>query len=215
MPSTVVSMTADAMVCARCGQRHERCHGHNKTGAPCGRWPNSGSALCVKHFGNAPQVLAKARRRLAAVWAEGELTRLGVAIPVADGEALAALRDEAAGNVVALRRMVHTLGLDPDGPGPMAYEPLFHQTGRPTGEAKAHIVWVMYCDERDRLAKLDEVCVKLGLEQRRVRLEEAEAALFAQAVNVMLAAVVPTELHGRAWDVLSAELRRLDRGDDG
>jgi hypothetical protein len=68
----------------------------------------------------------------------------------------------------------------------------------------------MLGDWSDRLAKLDEACVKLGLAERRVRVEEAEVALLARAVDVMLAQAIPAEFHARARAVLAQELRRLD-----
>lgn len=67
----------------------------------------------------------------------------------------------------------------------------------------------------ERVVKCAEGLVKLGFEERRVRVEEAQAVLLAQAVDTMLAAVVPAELHDQARTVLGAELRRLDAKEEG
>ena len=41
-----------------------RCSAHKKDGTPCGRWPVSGSNVCPKHGGSAPQVRKRAQERI-------------------------------------------------------------------------------------------------------------------------------------------------------
>jgi hypothetical protein len=196
------------MTCNRCGQTHDptKCTGHVDTDAggnqvplrPCRAWPVKGATVCVKHGAGAPQVAAAANRRLAGIKLRAEaardISRLGVTIDLDDGEAVRAMRDEAAGNVVAYRNLIQRLHLgessgfnDDEHRGESGiYTAMYHQTGVPTGEAKPHILIVMYDAERDRLAKLDEVCVKLGLEGRRVALEEDRSAMFVRALERVL-----------------------------
>lgn len=218
------------MICSRCGQTHDpkRCTGHvdrpdEGTLRPCGNWPVKGVKVCWKHGGNAPQVRAAGQRRLRAAEAWDDVARLGLAIAVDDGDALVAMRDEAAGNVAVLRVMVQQLKdpdkvlIDPDEfldtlQGERAqtlYVRLFHQTGKPTGEAKPHVLVAMYNDERDRLAKLDEICVKLGLEARRVRVEEATVTLVAGVMDAVLVKVLPADLAGLVRGEMAEELLKL------
>ncbi len=42
-----------------------RCSAHTSAGAPCRRWPIAGGRVCATHGGRAPQVVARARLRLA------------------------------------------------------------------------------------------------------------------------------------------------------
>lgn len=164
--------------------------------------------MCRWHGGGARQVKAAALRRLQAAEAWDDVARLGLAIQVDDGAALVAMRDEAAGNVAVLRAMVNQLTdpeaalVDPDEflevlQGERArtlYVKMYHQTGKPTGEAKPHVLVQMYNEERDRLAKLDEICVKLGLEARKVQVEEATATLFASVIDKVLVKALPADL---------------------
>jgi hypothetical protein len=160
----------------------------------------------VSHGGRAPQVKAKAAGRVVEMKLRAEvaldLNRLGVSIGVEDGEAIRAMRDEAAGNVAVLRRLIQRLGLEVTGLVwneaildfvPCEVEGIavrtYHQSGIATGEAKQHILIVMYNEERDRLAKLDEVCVKLNLRERSVVVDEAQVAILGAAFLAMLAHV--------------------------
>lgn len=223
---------SEPMVCERCGQTHDpkHCPRHvdedDGTLRPCRSYPIRGGTVCSKHGGNAPQVRAKAGKRLAQVRLRAEaardLTRMGVSIPVEDGDGIRAMRDEAAGNVAVLRRLIQRLDTEVTGlvwnPDREAYEPpqadgiavrTYHQSGIATGEAKPHVLIVMYNEERDRLAKLDEVCVKLGLDARRLRLVEEQARLVGEAQRRALSRTVPAELLPVVLAALAAELRGL------
>lgn len=122
---------------------------------------------------------------------EQEVTRtlgqMGVAIPTSDGEALLELRDRYRAIVAALWSLASGLRLVPsdDGPGGTdgIYGRTWHQTGRPTGEAKPHVVMVMLAEWSDRLAKIDEACIKLGLRERMVAVAESQAREVWEAVD--------------------------------
>lgn len=55
-----------------------------------------------------------------------------------------------------------------------------------TGEARPHVIVTMYDAERDRHAKLTSEAIKLGLEERRVRLAERDAIELADAYSKSL-----------------------------
>ncbi|HLH46771.1 MAG TPA: hypothetical protein VKV25_06390 [Acidimicrobiales bacterium] len=147
-------------------------------------WPRKGRDVCDRlHGGKAPQIEAAAKRRVMAAEAGAELARLGVAIETTPLEVLEAMLYEAAGNVVVLRHLVAALTPDADG----IYGLMYHATGDPTGEARPHVLVRMYDDERDRLAALAQACVKLGLDERRVRLAEAQVERLTGAVTKAVA----------------------------
>src|SRR6185437_4453324 len=58
---------------------------------------------------------------------------------------------------------------------PGIYGRTYHVSGIPTGEAKPNILVTMYNDERDRWAKLCLEVAKLNIDERRLRLAEADA----------------------------------------
>lgn len=206
---------SDPMVCARCGTIHRplpQCQKHRKSdGAQCGRDAMRGTDACYMHGSASPQSKRAAARRLAEADVARTLGELGVPIPTSDGEALQELRDRYRGIVAALWQLAAGLNLVPEGAGADGiWGRTYHQTGTPTGEAKPHVVMVMLGDWSDRLAKVDEACVRLGLAERRVRAEEGFLGLLAAALDVALARVVPVELHGEFRQVWAGELRRLD-----
>ena len=208
--------------CAKCGKTHPRgCTAHRSTdGEPCRNHPAPGGDVCRYHGGKAGQVRAKASRRLARAKVEREVARTLADLPdpvdAADGRALLELRARYRKVVDALWALVGELNLVPvdDLPGAGGtdgiYGRTYHQTGTATGEAKPHVLVVMLDTWSEKLAKIDEACVRLGLEDRRVRLAEAEVEVFARAVDAMLAEVVPAELHGQARAVLASRLRAVE-----
>jgi hypothetical protein len=193
-----------------------RCTATSKrTGEQCGRFVTGGGTVCKWHGGGAPQVRTSSARRLQATQATQILTRLGVTIEVAPLEALEAMLWESAGNVAVLRELVGALepvstrqgdwerGIEGrDG----IYGPTYHESGKPTGEAKPHVLVVMYNEERDRLAKLAEACAKLGIDERRVRLAESQARDLFESVTRALS-VIPVEHRDVFRSALADDLR--------
>lgn len=175
-----------------------KCPGATVAPSTCRLTVKPGSPTCYRHGSNAPQVVAAASRRLQAVEATEQLRQLGVSLETTPIAALEAMLFEAAGNVAVLRELVGSLPLEAGrlgnsdrglAPTDGIYGHTYHQSGIPTGEAKPHVIVVMYNEERDRLAKLAEICVKLGLDRRRVELAEADAReLFAGVMKAITAA---------------------------
>lgn len=176
------------------------------TGERCTRYAMTGGTVCPQHGGKAPQVRASARRRRETEEANRALARLGQPVETAPLEALELLLWEANGNVAVLRILVAGLPAEAGADG--IYARTYHQTGEPTGEAKPHVLVVMYNEERDRLAKLAAECVKLGIDERRVRLVESQARnVFDSIAKAMVA--IPAE-HREVFRVaLAAELREI------
>lgn len=163
--------------------------------------------MCGTHGGRAPQVRASAAARVVRAEVEADCRRLGVPVEVDQGEALLRLIYEANGNVAYYRARLAELD--------EVYAAIFHATGERTGEARPHVLVVMYDAERDRLANLCALALRAGVEERRVRLAEVGMAasvevLFA-AVGVALAAVgLAAGAQAEFRRVLAAEVRRRE-----
>ncbi len=211
----MVGMT-DCPKCALVGQVHDpspsRCQGHVKNtsgkgatpaGHQCPNAPRTGLNVCGYHGIN-ERALAAGKRNVERAQLERTVTQqirdLGELVDIRDGEALIAMRGLAAAKVIFYRRMVDDLA-DSD-----LYGELYHVSGQATGEAKPHVLVVMLNDERDRLAKLDEICVKLGFDERRLRVAEAEIGMLFDAVT-RAAQVLPAELRDTFRRALADAIR--------
>lgn len=206
-------MACEPFDCEKCGQRHERCTGHVDSlpdGTvidlrPCNKWPRQGVAVCQKHGGNAPQIIAAAGRKLEEAKVRAVVDRLGLSIEISPIDSLLDAVYEASGNVEFYRSLVAALPTHPENDeivytdekgtdhykrgDPGIYGRTYHLSGVPTGEAKKHILVQMYDEERDRLARYRKDAISLGIEERRVQLEENRAAEVFRAVTQALTAM--------------------------
>lgn len=185
------------------------CGATKRNGGTCSQaagWGTThpGIGKCKLHGGSTPNHQRSAQMELA----RRECVRLGVPIDMDPGDAMIGLVREAAGNVEFYRSLVAELPVHPE---PDTFESdddgghwkqgkigiygrTYHQSGIPTGEAKPHILVVLYNEERDRLAAFAQAALKAGVEERRVRLAEADAQkLMAGVVVGLQRAKVSTE----------------------
>ena len=111
--------------------------------------------------------------------ARRECISLGIPIEIDPGEALIRALWEAAGNVEFYRAKVAGMGID-----------LLAVEKGPAGAAKeVPSPWVLlYNDERDRLKNISVAAIKAGVEERRVRMAEADARELFSAVTFALEA---------------------------
>ena len=126
-----------------------------------------GQARCLLHGGKSPQALAAAQRRLAAERATKAITRDGIA-PV--GDPVEMLRDLAA-EAVALKDFFSARL--------KALQELRYQGN--TGEQLRAEVG-LYERALDRSQKFIHDLARLGLDERQVRVSEAQAAIFAGVI---------------------------------
>ena len=196
--------------CDKCEQVHERttsggkvrptCIAHRSDGAPCRNWPRSGTTVCdQRHGGRTPQVKEAASRALQTQAIRAAASRLGVPRDIDAASGIIELVCEAAGNVAFYHSLVDQLfpdatavETDPQGHIRLAHglwERTFHQSGRPTGEAKAHITLQLYNDERDRWLHYCAEAVKVGVDERRLRIEEAQVRVLFGGVAAACAAL--------------------------
>ncbi|HTZ63512.1 MAG TPA: hypothetical protein VMB51_05355 [Solirubrobacteraceae bacterium] len=210
-----------------------------QTGKPCGRpagWGTEhagkgrrpGTGKCRFHFGTTEVENEKAREARALEACE----TLGIPHDgITPEQALLAELWECLGNIDFYRRQVQRL---PPAPEPDTFTPgndgekgtwergatgiygrTYHQSGIPTGEAKPHVLVVLYERERDRLRAIAESMLRAGVEERRVQLAEADAAMVFTGITAALTAMGLEErleeFRGHFADALSHGHRALPR----
>lgn len=175
------------------------------TGGRCKQPAVAGGTVCRFHGGRAPQVRAKAARRLALAEAGAELRRLGE-LPDGDvdpTEAMISTVTEAAANVAVYRHLVQQLehhgvvlgqaDTDDDGLGRVV---LGGSIAGPTGstaklfDAAPHVFVTMYDAERERLMKWAKMCRDAGVDERRVEVAEEQGRQLAEVLKAFAALVV-------------------------
>ena len=156
-----------------------------------------GLTVCWKHGGAAKHARAAGARRVAA-----ERVRALGYVPdgpnVDPAEALLELVSHKAREVAWLRATVDALA-HPDAEGDPVLEPLVwelvkHETGvGPMGPMDAQVretrrtVYVQWLhDAEDQLARYATAALKAGVEERRVRIHEAQAGVFVSAIRRLL-----------------------------
>lgn len=216
--------------CIDCGAIHERqghptCSAHRRSdGHFCKRFPLNGSRVCVRHGAAAPQVRALAAQRYGMTRAQEACDRLGVQVDIDPGEALIEMVREAAGNVEFYRTLVAELAIHPedddrqldDSGDPYwvrgetgVYGLTYHQSGIPTGEAKPHILVVLYNEERDKLVRYSKEALAAGVEERRLRLAEADARQFYEGMGEAMSAAELTPEQIEVFRSVLAQSLRL------
>lgn len=220
--------------CEKCGEKHERpgrpgkptCAGHRSGDKHfCVNYPVDGTTVCRKHGAAAPQVRSKALEVVQAAELRRQATKIGVPLDVNEAEGMMSLVREAAGNVEFYRQLVQELpthpgddefGVDDEGNATYVrgttgiYGRTYHVSGIPTGEAKPHILVVLYNEERDRLSSYCQAALKAGIEERRVQLAERDAKeLFAGIGKAITKAKLTPEQSEVFRVELAAHLRSL------
>ena len=192
--------------CSECGKTHPRgCRSHRSaSGEPCGNHPIPGGTVCRYHGGRAPQVQAAAARRLALEGVSREAGRLGLVLDVDPLDALVESVHEAAANVAVLRLELAELRVQVSADGAIAVpDP---KTGR--FEARVHVLVALYNDERDRMVRYAKLCLDAGVDERRVRLAEAQGQLLARVVQAAVDACDPTPQERAAATQAAARVMR-------
>lgn len=168
--------------------------------------PIPGGTVCRYHGGNAPQVKEAAERRLQEQAARELVKTFGLPRKITPHEALIEEVWRAAGSVQWLAEIV----------GNLEQQTVIHGVTKtvqmPDGsqrvEARAALnMWVkVYQDERDRLARVSEAAIRVGVAERQVRIAEQQAELISGAVRRILvrAGLDPMDPEVRA--IVRAEL---------
>lgn len=171
-----------------------KCSGHSKrTKKPCGNSPMKGSPVCRMHGGATKQARAKAGERIVEDRAMKALAQLDVA-PVADPlTALAELAGQAVAFKNAIAEKVNNL------------RTIRYTDSKGSEQLRSELA--VFERALDRCERFVTSMVKLGLDERLVRIEEAQADLVLTAIEAALDAVeVPAD---RRSDAKRAAIRIL------
>lgn len=140
----------------------------------CTKWALKGGTVCRSHGGAAPQVRAAAQRNLQAQAAQAAVVTFGLPVDIAPEEALYQELHRTAGAVAYIQGLVQSL----DAPG-------LGQATRHSGRVPS--IWVdLYQRERKHLADVAATCIRVGLEERRVRIIEEQGAAVAELLRKVL-----------------------------
>jgi hypothetical protein len=175
---------------------HDCCEAKTRKGGKCQLPAGHGTdhvgiGRCKLHAGSTPTHEKAASLEIA----KRECATLGIPIETTPAEALIREVWEAEGNVEFYRRLVQELATHPDpdvfveddGEGhwergqPGIYGRTYHVSGLPTGEAKPHVLVVLYNDERKRKVDASAAALRAGVEERRLQIAEADAQAITAA----------------------------------
>lgn len=140
-----------------------------------------GIGRCKKHGGASPSYLPELQR-LAATRA---VETYGIPIKTDPQAALEEELDRTAGHVAWLRIQVAELEEDGLG-GPVGSEGVNDVGVRMHPRVEPHLLLRLYREERRHLVAVGKACVEAGIEERRVKLAEAQGALIAKAITGIL-----------------------------
>lgn len=180
-----------------------RCSGHNSNGAPCGAWAVRGTAVCVAHGGAAPQVKKAAARRLAIAEAKRMVALAGVDMDPLEhlldslhrayqlvlvwSTMVADLDDASADEMHDIRGSLNYTAAPFDSPNELHVTTNERLLGfNYKGEAQLHPFVTAHERALDRHAKIAKQCLDAGIDERRMRMTEAQVDLAQRAFEGML-----------------------------
>ncbi|MGI5162734.1 hypothetical protein ACQEU3_47010 [Spirillospora sp. CA-253888] len=155
------------------------------------RWPKNGVAVCPRHGGHAPQVVAAAERRKQEAEAAAAVATFGLPRDVDPGTALLEEVQRTAGHVAWLGQMVAALDT-----GEVVWG-VVEEIDRPITDngggglevkrkAQPH-TWVqLYQQERRHLASVAKAAIDAGVSERVVRVMEQVGATYIQVIDQIL-----------------------------
>jgi hypothetical protein len=180
---------------------NERCTAHNKAGQHCKMRVSKhdrdrGITVCKFHGGKAPQVQAAAARRTPEAKARAYLEKNGYE-PLTDPvKVLADLAGEAVAMKDYFRSQIDQL----------RYE---HRAGE---QLRAEVA--LYERAMDRCVKVLTDIMRLGIAERRARIEEAQAVMMLNIFNTVLGRMdLPAQKRALAMEIIQQELTAAGEDD--
>ena len=196
-----------------------KCGAKTKNGGTCQRDPVPDARRCHYHGGSSPQSLKAAERKRQTREARRALTLFGEtpAEHVDPAEALLELIARKHHEVNALREVLQLIADGWDGDDlmrhPYVWGVVKHEQGtgpegyidRTTSAAEPSVWWKLLREAEDQLARYTTAALKAGIEERKVRIAEAQAVMMAQVVDRALTRMGITPEQRRQLDPLIAE----------
>ena len=191
-----------------------------RSGERCKKWAIRGAKTCLAHGSGSKKARAAAARRVeeakAAEAAERAVTTLGLSRDVSPSEALLEEVRWTAGHVDWLRDRVREVERDELVWGKTKWKQVDSADGpiEETVETASTSVWYdLYEKERRHLVAVCTAALRAGVEERRVRLAEAQGAQVAEVIRAILDDLSLTlEQQQKVGTVVPARLRLLAGG---
>ena len=150
--------------------------------------------------------------------ARAECDRLGISVETDAATALLSALGRATGAVEFYASAVSELPMHPvierDDDGRIVrsedgvYGPTYHASGRRTGEAKPHVLVQLFHESLDRQASIAAATLRAGVDERRIRLQEADArVLYSAVVSALGQAGLTPAVAQRVQSAIAENLR--------
>ena len=165
------------------------CSARRSNGEPCRKPPIKGGTVCSTHGGQAPQVKAAAKRRVAAAQASLAVQRFGLDQEVDPADALL-------GEVARTAGMARWLG-----------EQVAAMADLDVVPSPEFAAWQA---ERQHLARVSKAALDAGVEARRVALAEDQAERLAAAIMAVVTGLgLDEEQRAAAISIVRQQLTAL------
>lgn len=180
-----------------------------QTGNQCKRSATPGHRVCKAHGSGSPQARKAAERRLTETAARNDAVRFGARRDLHPADALLELVQHQAGIVDYWRTHVQDIEHDNLIWGTTRVKTGGDDHGH-TEEAKPNIAYTLLREAQHDLAAYAAAALKAGVEERKVRLAEAQGALVGQVIRRILDRLNLTpDQQTLVGTVVPAELRAL------
>lgn len=168
-----------------------------------------GEGPCKLHGGSTWSVSKGSHLRLVEKRIQAQMATYGVPLEVSPTDALLSVVHRTAGHVKWLADCIAELDPEVLTWGVTQVKTGGHDGGT-TEAAEPHVLLKLYQQERDRLIKASAEAIRCGIEERRVKLAEAQGALVAQAVRAILGDLhLTAEQQAMVSEVVPRRLREL------
>lgn len=192
-PKVYAEEAEPKVACEKCGEIHPKCRAHNTRGKPCGRDAMNGQNVCYMHGGAAAQNRKAGARRqaqekltTASRTAMERLKLLGEPLPDVDPlEGLLEAVNVCAFWVAILRAECSTI------------EKLYGPNH--LSDATPHVAIEMLRSWTAELARVCKDAIQAGIQERMIRLAEAQAALLIQVLEGVRDDMALTGPQRKAW----------------
>lgn len=178
---------------------------------PCGRWPLKGWDKCVIHAGESREVVAARVEALEAKErAEAAVVTFGLPVDVDPWSALLGELRRTAGHVGWLYDVIQSFSPD-DLVWGRAREGTERGELTVVDEAAPSVWYDLYRREREHLVRVSKTCLDAGIDERMVRVAEAEGAAIVSVIRGTLVEL-GVEVTEDVARVVSGQLRALEAG---
>jgi hypothetical protein len=95
---------------------------------------------------------------------------------------------------------------------PGVYGRTYHVSGVPTGEAKPHVLYVLYMEERKHLKAVSAEALRVGVEVARVKIAQDQAQAIAEGFKAFAVALGHDPADEKVRAAFGAQLRAIAGG---